>query len=274
MFVTLFLGWLNLTSLELSFASGGHTPPTLRRDQRAYSVEQEAGPALGLAQGLEFPLNRMQLEAHDLLAVYTDGVDEAFNEAGEQFGIDAFNEVLERSAGFSLAALGQVVFDTIDSYAGETPQSDDITVLLLQPGPAGSGGNSIRLPAEPGSVFILLNWIDSLLSGPVLGPVLCHDVKLLAEEVLTNIIKYGELEEGAEVRVSIEQDENRLALEFRDRGIPFDPLQQAQRSELGSETESAAIGGLGVHLLEALSDEQYYQRSDRENRLRLIKRLQ
>ena len=61
---------------------------------------------------------------------------------------------------------------------------------------------------------------------------------------------------------------------FATGGIPFDPLQQAQRSELGSETESAAIGGLGVHLLEALTDEQYYQRSEQENRLRLIKRLQ
>ena len=63
MFVTLFLGVLDLNTLQLRFASAGHTPPSLLRDGSVQIVSQEDGPALGLASDQEFPINTLQLTA-------------------------------------------------------------------------------------------------------------------------------------------------------------------------------------------------------------------
>ena len=80
MFVTMFCGILRLDDLSLHFSSAGHTPPSLIRNNECGSIEQEGGPALALMEELEFPANRLQLQAGDRLAIYTDGIDEAFND--------------------------------------------------------------------------------------------------------------------------------------------------------------------------------------------------
>ena len=273
MFLTLFLGWLHLDTLQLEFASGGHTPPSLRRGGACYSLEQEDGPALGLMEDIEFPLNRVQLQPDDLLAVFTDGVDEAFNEAAEQFGIDAFNSVLASPPEGGLGDLGQAAFTAIDLHAADVPQSDDITILLLELHDNEIGAETLHLAPDSNALGKLMPWLGQHLDGSKLDAVATTELKLVAEEVLTNILKYGQLDAESEIEVRLEQGGGQLTLQFCDAGIPFDPLAQAQRSELGTETESAAIGGLGVHLLEALTDEQLYSYRDGRNQLRLTKLL-
>ena len=98
-------------------------------------------------------------------------------------------------------------------------------------------------------------------------------MQLVAEEVVTNVFKYGQLGEGDGVTLHLEISGSRMRMEFCDRGVAFDPLEQARRSDLGSDIESAAIGGLGVHLFQGLTDEQRYQRVEDENRLLLVKYL-
>jgi sigma-B regulation protein RsbU (phosphoserine phosphatase) len=273
MFLTLFLGWVHLDTLMLEFASGGHTPPTLRRNGVCQSLEQEDGPALGLMESIEFPVNRIQLRENDMLAVFTDGVDEAFNEDGEQFGIEAFNAVLANDGERGLDSLGDASFEAIDDYAGETPQSDDITIMLLEIRGAEVAAHTLDLAADGNAAGGLLAWLGEQLEHSGLDEGARAELKLVAEEVVTNIVKYGQLEAWSKIHVRLEKGGGGISLEFRDAGIPFDPLAEAQRSELGAESESAAIGGLGVHLLEALTDAQEYSYRDGENRLRLFKRL-
>ncbi|MEP5764497.1 MAG: SpoIIE family protein phosphatase [Halieaceae bacterium] len=273
MFLTLFMGWLDLGSLQLSFASGGHTPPSLLNQAGADSLAQETGPALGLMEDVEFPLNQLQLLPGELLAVFTDGIDEAFNAEEEQFGFDAFNRILSDTAGQSLAAVGQTILAAVHEHQGEVPQSDDITLLLLQPREPGSQRNSISLEDDAGAISTLLAWMGQLLDEAEVNTTVQGEAKLVAEEVVTNVFKYGQLARGSAVLVQIQLEDGQLVMEFRDHGVAFDPLAEAQRAQLGEDTESAAVGGLGVHLLEALTDAQSYQRSGDLNFLRLVKHL-
>jgi sigma-B regulation protein RsbU (phosphoserine phosphatase) len=269
MFVTLFAGWLDLESLILSFASGGHTPPSLRRDQQCYSIELEDGPALGLMQGLEFPCNQLQLQQADLLAIYTDGVDEAFSEDNVQFGIDSFNRLLQEGTGTPLGELGAAAFSAVDRHAGNTPQSDDITVMLLQL-PAKL---DLQLAANGRAVASSTAWLADELSAQGIAAHTIGELQLVTEEVITNITKYGQLADDALINLSVSAGEAQLVLEFKDAGIAFNPIIEAPRAELGIDTGAAEIGGLGVHLVEALTDRQEYNRRDNLNCLRLYKQL-
>lgn len=273
MFLTLFVGWLDLDTLSLDFACGGHTPPLLVRDGTASTLLVRDGPALGLVENQAFPLNHIVLQAEDRLALFTDGIEEAFNTHQQQFGLDAVTHALEDAGRQNLMTAGQSLLEAVARHQGDAPPSDDITLLLLMPRAAGSERNRLTVENDAYAVATLQAWLDQLLSASPAGAAVLVDTKLVAEEVVTNIFKYGELTSGQGVTLTLELSADRLVLEFIDCGLAFDPLTEARRSELGSEIESAAIGGLGVHLIEGLTDEQHYQRVDCRNRLTLIKFL-
>ncbi|MEJ2531691.1 MAG: PP2C family protein-serine/threonine phosphatase, partial [Halioglobus sp.] len=112
MFVTLFLGVLDLHRRELRFASAGHTPPLLLRGGVATELPQQTGPALGLAAACDYPENTLQLRPGDRLAIYTDGIDEAFNERSQMFGQERCRRQLERSLAEPVAEAGASMFET------------------------------------------------------------------------------------------------------------------------------------------------------------------
>lgn len=268
MFVTLFLGRLNLDSLELEFCSAGHTPPSLLREGKAQSLELVAGPALGLAPDLDFPSNRLQLEPGDLLAVFTDGIDEAFNEAGEQYGLKRFNQQLQVGGTVPLAVTGVAALDAVAQHAGDIPQSDDIALLLLRVHPV-----EFSLVIGQNHCREALAWLRGVLESRGIDANVLHDALLVSEEALTNIEKYAGLKAGDCVRLTVQWRHEFLELCYSDPGIAFDPIREALRATLGEEAHAAEIGGLGVHLLEALTDWQSYQRIGGHNVLQLGKQL-
>ena len=96
----------------------------------------------------------------------------------------------------------------------------------------------------------------------------------MLEELVTNVRKYAGLPEGAELTVQVAKTETSLILTIVDGGVAFNPLEDGHRSPLGADIESAEIGGLGVHLVTQLTDEQVYRREGDQNMLRIVKQLQ
>jgi anti-sigma regulatory factor (Ser/Thr protein kinase) len=98
------------------------------------------------------------------------------------------------------------------------------------------------------------------------------DLRVVAEEVLTNVAKYAfEPDLPPALELSLEVGEAEAVLEFRDRGRPFDPLT-ADAPDLERPPEERPLGGLGLALVRALVDEASYAREGGANRLRLVKR--
>lgn len=273
MFVTLFLGVLDIPTGQLQFSSAGHTAPSLLRGEAVSEVEQETGPALGLARDQDYPLNTLELSSGDRLAIFTDGIDEAFNEAGEMYGVAKFNQAMAASANLAFAETGPALFSEVEKHAGNQPQSDDITLLLLQypGGDQATAQQSFDLgPQLTGRVQ---HWIEPILHSWRLDPAVVMEVNLIAEEIVTNVAKYAGLKPTDTLELQLSCNKETLALLVRDSGEPFDPLHQGHRSPLGADIDSAEIGGLGVHLVTQLSDRQNYQRSERYNILRIEKDL-
>ena len=281
MFVTLFLGVLDLNTLQLQFSSAGHPPPSLLRDASVQIVHQEDGPALGLASDQEFPLNSIELQPADRLAIYTDGIDEAFNEQAQMFGIERFNVQLTASANIPIDQAGPQVFQLVDDFAGDTPQSDDITLMLLQlPGRAqlateisAATGAQQSFPAGADLASRIMQWLQDTLQELPVSMETEMELILVTEEIVTNIDKYAELPDNSLIRVKLDCQGEQYSLEFSDKGRAFNPLIDSHRSTLGADIESAEIGGLGVHLITQLTDQQHYQRDGERNILRIVKSM-
>ena len=282
MFVTLFLGVLDLDTLQLRFASAGHTPPSLLRNGLVEVLQQEDGAALGLAENLDYPDNCLQLAPGDRLAIYTDGIDEAFSEQAEMFGFDRFNACFAQTGEAPIATAGQEIFQAIDRHAGATPQSDDITLMLLQLGPNTADSEAIVMSDILSRSFTrgdqltnrALEWLQQTLEDLAVPADVHMELLLVAEEIVTNVDKYADLPPAGVIEVVVEKTDKRVHLEVRDEGTAFNPLEQGHRSTLGADIESAEIGGLGVHLVTQLTDQQDYRRENGQNVLRVIKFLQ
>jgi phosphoserine phosphatase RsbU/P len=112
--------------------SAGHVDSPVRGDG-TWFVLASTGTPLGLIPGLmPYGETPARLAPGDTLVLYSDGVPEARNEEGEEFGEERVAEIVGRSAGEPSHAIVAQVFDALDAFAGTAPQFDDITLLVLQ----------------------------------------------------------------------------------------------------------------------------------------------
>jgi len=197
------------------------------------------------------------------------------------FGFDRFNNCLAQTGQTRVAAAGASIFEAIDQHAGTTAQSDDITLMLLQLAAAPASPAAATATATAGRSFPrgekltsrVLEWLQHTLQQLAVPPAIHMELALVAEEIVTNADKYAELPAGAAIELTVEATTRAITLQVRDRGTAFNPLQQSRRSTLGASIDSAEIGGLGVHLITQLTDEQDYRRVDGHNVLRVTKLL-
>lgn len=115
--------------------------------------------------------------------------------------------------------------------------------------------------------------VAGLIEENALAPDIAYALELAIDELVTNAISYGYPEGGGgTVTIEVAVESDLILLIMRDDGIAFDPLKQSPEPTLEGSVEDRPIGGLGLHLVEAMMDEVSYERRDGENRLTCIKR--
>ena len=133
MFVTLFYGVYDPATGELTYANGGHNPPLIvHSDGTSMELPQTNGVALGVMGGMEYEQSKITLAPGDTAVFYTDGVSEAMNGENEEFGMDRFSQVFANAPPSGAIAANKAVFEAVQQFADGTPQSDDITCLVLR----------------------------------------------------------------------------------------------------------------------------------------------
>ena len=130
-FVTAFFCVLDPSRHELRFSNAGHNPPLLFRSGSGLERLETGGPVLGIFEATEFEEARCPLERGDLLVVYSDGISEAMNADGEEFGeagiIAVVNQERHRDAGAVLHA----IMEAAREFSGDRLQLDDMTMIVL-----------------------------------------------------------------------------------------------------------------------------------------------
>lgn len=139
MFVTVWLGILELSTGKGMAANAGHEHPILKRAEGDFElVKYRHSPAVAVMDGIRFMEHEFEMNPGDCLYVYTDGVAEATNAGNELYGTDRLLNVLNRNKNAEVSELLSVVKEDIDRFVGDAPQFDDITMLgMTYNGPAG-----------------------------------------------------------------------------------------------------------------------------------------
>ena len=132
MFVTVLYAVYDPSSRELTYANGGHNSPlVVHADGTSALLPLTDGIALGIARDLPYKQNAVTLSPGDTIIFYTDGVTEAMNGEEEQFGLAPLSEFFRTNPPRNPEETTAAIFEAVNAFAGEAPQSDDITCLVL-----------------------------------------------------------------------------------------------------------------------------------------------
>ena len=132
MFVTAWMGYLNIKTGLLTFANAGHNPPLLKRADGSFQyLKTRAGFVLAGMEEIRYRKNELQLQPGDKLYLYTDGVTEAINTQQELYGEDRLLATLNRNTETDPQTVCDAVKADVDAFAGEAEQFDDITMLCI-----------------------------------------------------------------------------------------------------------------------------------------------
>ena len=139
MFVTVLYAVYDPQTKTLTYSNGGHDSPLIiHADGSSTLLPLTRGIALGVMPGLTYNQQSVTLEPGDTVILYTDGVTEAMNAEGEQYGLDDLREIFASTPPGSSEGANKSVFDAVHRFAQDTPQSDDITCLVMRRGGNGN----------------------------------------------------------------------------------------------------------------------------------------
>jgi len=131
-FTTAVLSEYNPTSRNLTYVNAGHNAPILRRANGTLETLEAGGLPLGIQSGVKYETASLELKPGDALIFFTDGVVEAFNEAGEEFGNERWLSAIRNLPDWDAQQTLQFLMKRVDEFVGATRQSDDITCMVFR----------------------------------------------------------------------------------------------------------------------------------------------
>ena len=262
MFITMFLGVLDLETGLVTYCNAGHNPPVLLQSGEAGYLELADNLLIGVEKDTEYSSRTLQLGDGDTLFLYTDGLTEAENTPKELFGEERALEIAQKLCGASAEEQIKAMQSAVKQFVGEAEQSDDLTLLAIR---YLSTKEQLTLTNDIQELERLEPFLENFFNRNNLDVTLLPSVNLALEEALANVIMYA-YPKGVqgEVTLSTNIKGEDILMEIKDKGAPFDPLQQ-QEANLDVPLEERQIGGLGIHLIKEIMNEVNYVYKDGKN---------
>ncbi len=276
MFVTLFLGVLDLKTGHLNYTNAGHEPPMLV-GTLARIIYVDNNIPLGLRTDWDYTDQEIIMDRNEILFLYTDGYTEAETASHEQFGRDRIINRANRLADLHLDArqYAHQHLETAQSFVGNTPQADDISLMAIRYLPQ-SVTNSVysrnlTLGNDVEEVIELTAFVNSICEDLHMDETTTTYTTLAVEEAVVNVMKYAYPDrDPSHILLQVEANDTMLTFTLRDKGMPFDATKAAE-VDVEQQAEQRIEGGLGIHLMRHYMDYISYERKDDENILTMQK---
>lgn len=279
MFVTLWLGILDVTSGRLRYTNAGHNPPYLKRgDGTLIRLDRRHGPVVGAMDGLVYGEDSADLQPGDLMFLYTDGVTEAMDVTGDLYEEDRLARVLSGTEYETVEKIVAASTDDVWRFQGDAEQADDVTVLAVKfMGRAKGAADTSMLHLEAENrmeeIIRVNDAFEAFAAEHGLPDRVRQSMKLVFDDLLNNVISYAYADDDVHIiEVDVELSSDRLAVRISDDGHPFNPFARSA-PDTALVLEERDVGGLGIHLVQSLMDEAKYTRRTDRNVIVLVKYL-
>jgi len=278
MFVTLFLGILDLPSGRLRYCNAGHDAPVLISNGKYSILPCEANLPIGIVGDWKFTVQETTISPYTTIFLYTDGLTEAENGNHELFAEKRILEQAEIAATSSYKPMELVaqMTNAVKMFVNGADQSDDLTMLALQykrEKLIERYQDSITLDNDIEQIPQLTKFVNKTCDIVGFDEQTTGSMNLAIEEAVVNVMTYA-YPKGTKGTVNIEaiSNDERVKFIISDNGVPFDPTVVAE-ADTSLSAEERNIGGLGIYLMRHLMDSVNYERIGELNVLTLRKKL-
>ena len=273
LFVTAWLGILDMETGTLHYVNAGHNPPAVLRDGEEFTLlKSKPGFVLGRKRLVKYIERTAQLPVGSRLFIYTDGVTEAMDTEHHLFGEEKLLSVLNAGKTLGTANLLSSVEESVREFAGDAPQSDDITMVLFDYHKAfvPHADDSITVAATSDGYSVLAPYLEKRLIG--CNPKELQNIMTAVSEIFANISMYAyrDADTPGDVTVKISIFQRRAKITFIDSGRYFNPLDK-ERPDLEGNIKNHIKGGLGIFMVQKMMDDVRYRYENRQNILTIEK---
>ena len=274
MFVTCFLAIINKKTGELQFANAGHNPPIIGVNGKFHYLKCSTGFVLG---GLEeaFVIDeKIMLQHGESITVYTDGVTEARDAKGDFYGEQRFLDFMNSREFTCVVEIHHALKDDLAGFTNGYEQSDDITVVTLQYRGDDASYKEKKFDGRLENIQEGLTFVEDFCVEQGLSVEFRNNLLVVADELFSNIVKYGYNNNGGEVftRVLYNRDKKEFVFTIVDRAAAFNPLD-VNNDPLEGDSKDNRIGGLGILIVKKIMTEYAYDRINNKNILVLRKKF-
>jgi sigma-B regulation protein RsbU (phosphoserine phosphatase) len=278
MFVTLFIGVLDLKTGHLLYCNAGHDIPLLV-GAGVGKLPCTPNVPVGLFSQWKYVLQETHIFTGTTIFLYTDGLTEAEAAQHQQFKLHRVFEVAKEARAHDQIEPRQLISrmtDAVHQFVGAEEQSDDLTMMAIQyikPEHVIKHRNTLVLPNDTQQLRKLAAFVQETCEVVGLDEHQTKKIVLALEEAVTNVMLYAYPPDvKGEVRVETNANDLQLMFNIFDSGAPFNPTAMPD-ADVTLPLEKRRKGGLGIFLIRKLMDHVSYERIEGYNELILIKRL-
>ncbi|MCH4223014.1 MAG: SpoIIE family protein phosphatase [Solobacterium sp.] len=268
MFVTAWVGVLEISTGRLTYVNAGHNSPLIKRHGKSFEY-LSGSHCLVMAGMKDFQYRQQEIDLNDgdCLFLYTDGITEAVNESSEQYGETRLQDILNRNQeGCGPEQLIQSVTKDVTAYVNTAEQFDDQTMLDLCM--SGTYSN-MKVTAVNEHTDQLTDFMNRILENHRIDHAMITRMDIVLDELYSNVVNYSGAKDCT-FGVSCTQDHISLQLEYG--GASFD-MTKTQDPDINTPLMERSAGGLGLLIVRKTMDDVQYRFEHGNNIVTAIKYL-
>ena len=269
MFVTAFVGFLDILTGTVDYVNAGHTPAyVLRSDGSVEQVKSRPNFVLARNAKYTFRTEYIHLKPGDRLFLYTDGITEAMNTYDTLFGNARLKEALEEGVALKGGDLIGFILNKVKEFSAGREQADDITMLLLE---YKSNNKSYKTATQTFDVKqesynSIIEFIKALPQSEGWSKKIIDNACVCTDEIFANLDMYAFPPTQTDRKLTITTTiwDNHFKIVFADNGMPFNPLA-VESTKVAEGVKQHKRGGLGIFMVKNLANYTAYKFDNKQN---------
>ena len=263
LFVTAFVGVIDVENKNMLAVSAGHEKPYLLKDGKVEKLNLNSNFVLGGIKGFTYKTEEVYL-GDNRLFLFTDGLNEAINDLNEEFGYGRVEKILEEAVDKTHEETLNSIQTELKSFVGEKEPFDDVTLFMVE---LHKEGCSLRF--ENPDFDAIEKATDAVFGAfPSIEKDVLSKIGVVIDEIFNNLISY-EKKDNFVVTLKAKTENGKFAMVISSNGEPFDPLSAPETRD-GVGVDDSILGGFGIMLAKSLSSDISYSREDDKNVLTIV----
>ena len=300
MFVTMFIGVLDLPTGRLRYCNAGHDAPFIIENGKLkienidnlqssiFNLQCIPNLPVGVFDDFTYIVQETQIEPDSTIFLYTDGLTEAMrstsgrllpegrrNSQHELFGLKRVERALGACTGLLPKDILDRVTAAVHEFVRDAEQSDDLTMLAIRYTPKRFETKlmeTLVIKNDVHEVSKFSEFMKKVMERLNVEKSLSRQLRLAVEEAVVNVIDYAyPIGQEGEIEVRMMSDGKTLKTIITDSGVAFDPTAK-EKADTTLSAEDRQIGGLGILLVREIMDSVNYERINKQNILTLTKK--